>query len=120
VSLASSATQNVTVSIVEVPSALPNPYSTGQLSRAHAGIAFAFLGPLAFLSLAGIRRRSLLLRTFLLVGLISCLAFGVSGCSSSNSPAGTPPSGTPETVQVTINATSGTLTHSTPITVTFQ
>jgi len=119
VSLTSSATQSVSVSIAEVASTSPNPYSTGQLSRAHPAITFAFLGPLAFLTLAGIRRRSLLLRAFLFVGLIS-FAFGVSGCSSSNSPAGTTPMGMPQTVQVTINATSGTVTHSIPITVTFQ
>ncbi|MGA3032205.1 MAG: TIGR03118 family protein [Terracidiphilus sp.] len=119
VTLASSTTQNVAVSIAEA-STSTNPYSTTQLSRAHPAITFAFLGPLAFLALAGFRKRSLLLSTFLLAGFITCLAFGVNGCSSSNSPAGTTTKGTLQTVQVMINATSGAITHSVPITVTFQ
>jgi hypothetical protein len=121
VTLASSATQSVTVSIAEVSSSTsPNPYSTSKLSRANPPITFAFLGPLAFLAFARFRRRSLLLSTFLLVGFISCLTFGVSGCSSSNSPTATTSNGTPETVKVTINATSGGITQSVPLTVTFQ
>jgi uncharacterized protein (TIGR03118 family) len=119
VTLASSATQSVAVSIAEA-STSSNPYSTSHLSRAHPAITLAYLCPLALLALAGLRRRSLLLSTFLLVGFISCLAFGVSGCGSSNSPAATTPKGTPETVKVTINATSGSITQSVPLTVTFQ
>jgi uncharacterized protein (TIGR03118 family) len=120
VTLTSSATQSVAVTIAEVPSTSPNPYSAAQPSRAHPAMMLAFLGPLAFLGLVRIRRRSLLLRTFLFVGFISCLAFGVGGCGSSNSPAGATTTGTPQTVQVTINATSGYVTHSIPLTITFQ
>lgn len=121
VTLSGSATQSVTVSIAETASSNPtNPYSTGRLSRSRSSITFAFLGPLAFLALTGFRKRSLLLRTFVLAGFMCCVAFGVSGCSSSNSPATTTSTGTPQTAQVMINATSGTITQSIPITVTLQ
>jgi uncharacterized protein (TIGR03118 family) len=121
VTLSSSATQSVAVSIAETASSNPtNPYSTSRLSRSRPGITFAFLGPLAFLGLAGVRKRSLLLRTLMLAGFICCVAFGVSGCNSSNSPATTTSTGTPQTTQVMINATSGTTTHSVPIMVTLQ
>jgi uncharacterized protein (TIGR03118 family) len=116
VTLASAATANVTVSIAETTSpGMPNPYESGRLLQAHPGLALAFLGPISLLVFAGFRRRSLLASFSLLIAIAGCFALGLSGCSSSNSS-----TGTPKTVQATINATANGITHSVPLTVTLQ
>ncbi len=121
--LASSGTGSVTVSIAEVSSPTsPNPYNANRGPWANSGVAVAFLGPLGVLALAGFRRRSWLLRGSLLAMIAVSLTLVVSGCSSSyKSPmTTTPPTGTPTTAQVMVNATSGTITHSVPLSVTLQ
>jgi uncharacterized protein (TIGR03118 family) len=118
VALASAATTTVTVSIAETTSpSMPNPYESGLLLKTHPGAVLAFVGPIGLLFFAGFRRRSLLVRLSLLIVVAGCFASGVSGCSSSTPPTST---GTPETVQVTINATANGITHSVPLTVTLQ
>jgi uncharacterized protein (TIGR03118 family) len=120
VTLSSSGTQSVTVFIAETTSpGNPNPYESGRLLRTHPGTALAFLGPIGLLAFAGFRRCSFLVRISLLIAVAGCFALGVSGCSSSNSPGGTS-TGTPTTVQVTVNATAGSITQSVPLTVTLQ
>ena len=120
-SLASSA-QSATVSIAEaVPTGTPNPYDRGGLSHGAGGATLAFATPLGILALAGLRRRSLRARTLLLIAIAASLTLAVSGCSSSyKSPTAVAPAGAPTTVQVMVNATSGAITQSIPITVTVQ
>jgi hypothetical protein len=118
VNLASSATESVTVSIAETSSpGGGNPYETGRLSGLRPGTTLAFLGPIGLLAFAGFRRRSLFVRLGMLMAVASCIALGVTGCSSSAPPTS---GGTPTTVQVTINAVSGSITHTVPISVTLE
>jgi len=121
VTLANAGTENVAVSIAEATTpANPNPYESGRISSSRMGLSLAFIGPVALIGLVGIRRRSRVVRSFVLVVLAGYLALAVSGCGSS-SPASTATSGgNPTTVQVTINATAGAITHSIPLTVSLQ
>jgi uncharacterized protein (TIGR03118 family) len=120
--LSNAGTATVAVSVAEVTSpSAPNPYESGRLSQSRMGLSLAFLGPAALLGFAGFRRRSRLLRAFLLTAVLSCLTWATSGCgsSSTSSPASSS-SGTPTTVQLTINATAGAITHSIPVTLSLQ
>ena len=118
VTLAASGTQSVVVSIAETSSPTsPNPYDSGRFTGSHTGRMLAFLGPVGLLVLAGFRRRSRAVRALLFLAVVSCFTWAVSGCSSSATPASPGP---PVTVQVMINATSGAITQSIPITVTLQ
>jgi len=119
--LASSATQNVTVSIAEtIPTGTPNPYNASR-SLGNSGVTLAFLGPVAILAFIGFRRRTLLVRAFALMLIATGVTLAVSGCSSAyKAPAAATPTGTPATAQVMVNANSGAITHSIPITVTLQ
>jgi uncharacterized protein (TIGR03118 family) len=121
VTLASSATDNITVTIAEVTTPTsPNPYESGGLSRSHPAVAIAFLGPIGLLAFAGFHRRLIVVRLLVLMAAAG-LTLGITGCSSSNSPASTQSGGgTPTTVQVMVNAAAGALTHSVPLTVTLQ
>ncbi len=120
--LANTGTESVTVSIAEVTSpTMPNPYEAGSVSREVGGVTLAFSTPLGILAFAGFRRRSLLVRSSLLMAIAASLTLAVGGCSSSyKSPTAMTATGTPTTVQVMVNATSGAITHSIPITVTLQ
>jgi uncharacterized protein (TIGR03118 family) len=117
--VAGSASESSTVSIAETTSTpSPNPYDASRLSHARTGATLALLGPIAIFALAGFRKRSLLVRLSLVM-VAACFGLGISGCSSSTPPAASSP-GTPVTVQVMINATSGSIAQSVPITVTLQ
>jgi uncharacterized protein (TIGR03118 family) len=122
VNLTSSATESVLVSLAETTSpTMPNPYGVGRLPGGIGGETLAFATPLGVLALVGLRKRSLLVRSSLFMSIAACLMLTVSGCSSSyKAPTATPPAGTPTTVQVMVNATSGAITHSVPITVNLQ
>jgi len=103
------------------PAPPSNPYTTAAL-RHHSRAVFASLLPLGLLGFAGIRRRAGSLRGMVLV-LFCMLTIGaMTGCSggmngaatpaapTSSSPAPSAPAST--TSQVTITATSGSLSHS--------
>jgi uncharacterized protein (TIGR03118 family) len=117
--VAGSASESATVSIAETTSTpSPNPYDASRLSHARTDVTLAFLGLIAIFALAGFRKRPLLLRLSLVM-VLACFGLGISGCSSSSPPPASSP-GTPVTMQVTINATSGSIAQSVPITVTLQ
>ena len=114
IDLTASTPQTVTVSIAVTSVGPGNPYNTGRLTG-HRGIVFAFVGPVGLLAFAGFRRRSVAVRRACLMVLVSCITLVASACgSSSNAVSG------PTVAQTTITATSGSITHSIPITVTVQ
>jgi hypothetical protein len=55
-----------------------------------------------------------------MLAVFSCFAVGAIGCGGSMKSAATTSTGMPTTVQVTINATAGSITQSVPMTVTLQ
>jgi len=107
-------TDMVTISTVANQASMAALHHNGRSPL--SGIALAFAGPLGLLALVGLRRRSAGLRGAVLVIAMSFLSFGILGCSGS-SHAATPPA-MPVTTQVMINATSGTTTHSIPVSLT--
>ena len=123
--LQASGTQSVAVSFSEAtPVGVSNPYAVSALAAGNHGVAFALLGPMGLLGFVGFRRRKLLSRGSLFLVMAACIAFAATGCSSSGSPASTTttpaPAGTPATATVMVVATSGTISQSTPITLTLQ
>jgi uncharacterized protein (TIGR03118 family) len=123
VMLSNTGTTTVMVSVAEVTTpGTPNPYESGQLSQSRVGMSLAFLGPTALLGFAGFRRRSRILRAFMLAVAVGCFTWAASGCGgSSPSPAASSGSGgTPTAIQMTINATAGAITQSIPVTVSLQ
>jgi uncharacterized protein (TIGR03118 family) len=120
VTLSSTGTATVAVSVAEVTApGGTNPYESGRLSQSRMGLSLAFLAPAALLGFVGFRRRSRVLRAFLLTAAVGCLTWAASGCGSSSSPVSSS-GGTPTTVQMTINATAGAITHSVPVTLSLQ
>ena len=122
VTLASSGTANVALTISETGSAAAlHPDTWRTLLHGHSGAALAFISPFTLLALAGLRRRKLLFRssmlTAVLLAFIAGLTLTVTGCSSDNSSSQTPP---PTTAQIMVNATSGSITHSVPVSITVQ
>ena len=94
------------------PTPPPPTGYTASLER-HSGVVLAGFLPLGLLGFAGLRRRSALLRGSVLA-CVCMLAIGtLSGCSSgttASQPSTTPPPA-PTSSQLTITATSGTLSH---------
>jgi uncharacterized protein (TIGR03118 family) len=119
--VAASGTTNVALTITETGSAaalnpgLPDTWRT--LLHGHSGAALALISPFTLLALAGLRRRKLLFRSSMLLAVIAGLTLTITGCSSDSSSSQTPP---PTTAQVMVNATSGAITHSVPVTITVQ
>jgi hypothetical protein len=129
VSLSGSSATTVGVSVAEVVPATPAPPSSGYMrSMAHyparlfhtpAGLTLSFIGPVGLLTLAGLKRRSVLARGSLFALLLLVAAAGITGCSSSQqSPASM--AATPTTSNLTITATSGAITQSVTVAVTEQ
>jgi uncharacterized protein (TIGR03118 family) len=125
VSLTSSGTVNAALSISETSTAAAafhlNSLGTwGTLLHDHAGEALAFISPFTLLVFGGIRRRSFLVRSSMLVAAVLGLTLTMSGCDSSSRSSATPPPSNPTMAQIMVNATSGTITHSVPVTITLQ
>ena len=83
--------------------------------------ATAFLGAVPLLlGFAGLRRRSTLLRGSVLAFVCMLTIGAMTGCSSGKMASPTAPStpSAPATTQITITATSGSLTHSIPVALT--
>lgn len=129
VSLSGTTTASVTASIsTAAATSGPNPYSAAKhpLSsrQGHAGLALAFLSPFGFLALIGVRKKSSLIRGSMLTLVLAMITLTMAGCSSSSMPSSgtpaptTPASPTPVTSQVSINATSGAISHSVTIALT--
>jgi uncharacterized protein (TIGR03118 family) len=93
------------------------------LFHSPAGATLAFIGPIGLLTFAGLKRRSLrsaLVRGSLLALLLAAAATAMTGCSSQSSAAMAAAPATPQVTQLTINATSGSITQSVTIAVTEQ
>jgi uncharacterized protein (TIGR03118 family) len=131
VSLSGTTATTVGVSIAESTSTAPvtPPGGGGYVSKAthdaaglfhsRAGIGLSLIGPLGLLTFAGLRRRSIIVRGSFFALLLLVTLAGIAGCSS---PMQSPASMTaaPTTSNLTITATSGTITQSVTIAVTAQ
>jgi len=86
-----------------------------------AGISLSLIGPIGLLSFAGLKRRSLLARGSFFALLFFVTLAGIAGCSSSQqSLSSMTPAPTPTASNLTITATSGSITQSVTIAVTAQ
>jgi uncharacterized protein (TIGR03118 family) len=113
----------VTVAIATAVATTPTPTNPYSASLGGHGMILAGMLPLGLLGLAGFRKRLMNTRGALL--LLACVLTigGLAGCGGMKSTTGavTPPgtpTPTPTMSQVTINATSGSLTHSVVVALT--
>jgi len=118
-STASSVMLTVTESAATAP---PPPPPTGyvqhsRLTGSHLPYTLAFLAPLGLLGLTRLRRRSM--KALLLLATVAIVGVGITGCSSNPQAATNPVASSPQpvTTQITVNATSGSITQSTTVTV---
>lgn len=111
----------VTVAIATAAASIPPPSNPYSASLGGHGVILAGMLPLGLLGLAGFRKRLMNKRGALLALACVLTIGGLAGCGGMKSTApgstttGTP---TPTMSQVTINATSGALTHSVNVTLT--
>jgi uncharacterized protein (TIGR03118 family) len=114
----------VTVAIATAVLTTPTPTNPYSASLGGRGVILAGMLPLGLLGLLGFRKRLTKLRGTLLLLLLSALTIGgMAGCGGmkTTAPANpTPGSPTPMVSQVTINATSGSLTHSVDVSLTIN
>jgi uncharacterized protein (TIGR03118 family) len=124
VTLTSAGTVNAALSISETSTTAafhPNsPDAGGTRLHGHAGTTLAFISPFTLLVFLGFRRRRLLVCSSMLVVALLGLTLTMTGCDSSSRSSATPPPSTPTMAQIMVNATSGTITHSMPITISLQ
>ncbi|HEX6494288.1 MAG TPA: TIGR03118 family protein [Acidobacteriaceae bacterium] len=125
VTLSGTTAANVTVAIATATPTPANPYSASRESASlrTRGVIFAGMLPLGLLGLFGFRKRLTRVRGALLLLVLSVLTIGgVAGCGGmkSTAPGTTTTSPTPLVSQVTINATSGSLTHSVVVSLTIN
>ncbi len=129
VTLSGTAATPVAVAIATATPTPTNPYSASPDSASlnsgslgGRGMVLAGLLPLGLLGLAGFRKRLTRTRGTLLLLLLGVLTIGgMAGCGgmkSAGSVSTTPTTPTPQVSQVTINATSGSLTHSVVVSLT--
>lgn len=123
VNLTSSGTASVTVSISETSSTaalLPgSSHRFGGLLHSRSVTALAFISPFSLLAFARFRRRHFLVRVSMVLMCVAGITFAAVGCGDSNHSAQMQ-SAPPTSAQIMINATSGSITHSVPVTVTLQ
>lgn len=131
VSLSGTSATTVGVSIAEMapstPISTPGGYNRSMNHRpagffhSPAGISLSLIGPIGLLSFAGLKRRSLLARGSFFALLFFVTLAGIAGCSSSQqSLSSMTPAPTPTASNLTITATSGSITQSVTIAVTAQ
>jgi uncharacterized protein (TIGR03118 family) len=112
---------DATTVMVSIATAAPTPTNPYSASLGGHGMILAGMLPLGLLGLIGFRKRLMNTRGALLMLACVLTIGGLAGCGGMKSTApgnttgGTP---TPVTSQVTINATSGSLTHSVVVTLT--
>ena len=83
------------------------------------GMTLAFISPLGFFVLVGLRRRPTYVPRVVFVAVLTLIPFGILGCSSSsNHDQSNPPPTTPVTTQIMVNATAGNISHSIPVALT--
>jgi uncharacterized protein (TIGR03118 family) len=127
INLSGSTATSVMVSIGTAAAAAPppvtSPYIANKMLHSRSGMTLALLGPFGVLALFGVRRKSAMLRGSVLLMMVALFTLSTVGCSSSPK-AQQPPSNSsstaPVTSQVTINATSGAITHSVTVALTVQ
>lgn len=129
VSLSGTSATTVSVSVAESapPVSSPGGYDSkvthedSRLFHSPAGIGLSLIGPLGLLTFVGLRRRSIKVRGSFFALLLLVTLAGIAGCSSSQqSPASMTPTTTSATSNLTITATSGTVTQSVTVAVTAQ
>ncbi|MFL6426892.1 MAG: TIGR03118 family protein [Acidobacteriaceae bacterium] len=125
VTVSGSTAANVTVAIATATPTPTNPYSASSdsASLGGRGVIFAGMLPLGLLGLLGIRKRLTRVRGALLLLVLSVLTIGgMAGCGGMKSSGSgtTTTNPTPLVSQVTINATSGSLTHSVVVSLTIN
>ncbi len=109
---------------------ISSPYTIGRLTLGSgSGVALAFIAPLGLFAFVGLRRRSTAVRGMFLVLFLGVVSMTVVGCSSSATPQGAAAAPTPTptptptpapatTSQVTISATSSSVTQSVTVALT--
>jgi hypothetical protein len=124
VTLTSAGTVNAALSISETSTTAAShpdsPDARGTRFHGHAGATLAFMSPFTLLVFLGFRRRRLLVCSSMLVVALLGLTLTMTGCDSSSRSSATPPPSTPTMAQIMVNATSGMITHSMPITISLQ
>ena len=105
------------------PPPAPNPYIAvfhpRALTHGRPVMMLAFGLPFGLLGLAGLRKRSILLRGSLFMVALALFTLSMTGCSSKTAMSSTPtPTPTPQTSQVTIHATSGAISHDVTVALT--
>jgi uncharacterized protein (TIGR03118 family) len=127
VTLSGSSPMSVAVSIA--PAATvgtpANPYLVNDsvhLFHSRAGLTLALIGPIGLFTFVGLKRRSILARGSLFALLLVVAAGAITGCSSqqTGTGAGTTTPAASVTSNVTITATSGTITQNVTIAFTVQ
>jgi uncharacterized protein (TIGR03118 family) len=106
---------NATMVTVAIATATPTPTNPYSASVSKRGVILAGMLPLGVLTLFGFRKRLSRVRGVLLLLLLSVVTIGnLAGCGGmkTTAPGNTMGNPVPMTSQVTINAASGSLTHS--------
>jgi uncharacterized protein (TIGR03118 family) len=127
ISLTGTSATTVAVSVTDTAPPPPPPsgyersmtHQAVHLFHSPAGMTLSFMAPIGLLAFAGLKRRALLVRGSFFAALLFVALAGIAGCSSSQKSAAsmTP---TPTTSNLTITATSGTISQSVTIAVTAQ
>ena len=125
VTLSGATATSVTVAIATATPTPANPYSASRNSASLGtrGVILAGMLPLGLLGLFGFRKRLTKVRGALLLLVLSVLTIGgMAGCGGmkTTAPGTTTMTPTPLVSQVTINATSGSLTHSVVVSLTIN
>lgn len=125
VTLSGATATSVTVAIATATPTPANPYSASRdsASLGTRGVILAGMLPLGLLGLFGFRKRLTKVRGALLLLVLSVLTIGgMAGCGGmkTTAPGTTTMTPTPLVSQVTINATSGSLTHSVVVSLTIN
>jgi len=130
VTLSGSTPMSVAVAIAPAAAAgTPAPTGGGyganhplHLFQSRAGLTLALIGPIGLLTFAGLKRRSILASGSLFALLLVVAAAAITGCSSqqTGTGAGTTTPSAPVTSNVTITATSGSITQNVTVALTVQ
>ena len=114
---------NAAMATIAIATATPTPANPYSASLSGRGVILAGMLPVGLLTLFGFRRRLTKVRGALLLLLLSVLTIGgMAGCGGmkTTAPGNTMGNPTPLVSQVTINATSGSLTHSVVVSLTIN
>ena len=114
---------NATMVAVAIATATPTPTNPYSASLPGRGVVLAGMLPLGLLTLFGLRRRLNKVRGALLLLLLSVLTIGgMAGCGGmkTTAPGNMTGNPTPLVSQVSINAISGSLTHSVVVSLTIN